>query len=201
MDKLQELTDKLYKQGLSKGKEEGEAIVASAKVKAGDIIDDAYKQAEAIIAKARKDSDDITAKVRSDLRLAGNQTLQEVKHDIEGLLITKMVSDSTDSVLSSENFIKEIITEVARKFDTKESQDLEIVLPESMHSSMKAFVESELGKTLGRGVDASFSRKISGGFRIGPKDGGYFISLTDETFKELISKYLRPATQKILFGE
>ena len=31
MDKLQELTQKLYNEGLSKGKEEGEAILAQAK--------------------------------------------------------------------------------------------------------------------------------------------------------------------------
>ena len=50
-------------------------------------------------------------------------------------------------------------------------------------------------------MNASFSKKIAGGFTIGPKDGSYFISLTDETFKELISEYLRPATRKLLFGE
>ncbi len=51
------------------------------------------------------------------------------------------------------------------------------------------------------GVIAKFSKKVAGGFTIGPKDGSYFISLTDETFKSLIGDYLRPATRKILFGE
>ena len=51
------------------------------------------------------------------------------------------------------------------------------------------------------GISASFSKKVSGGFNIGPKDGSYFISFTDETFRSLISEYLRPATRKILFGE
>ena len=63
------------------------------------------------------------------------------------------------------------------------------------------FVSGELSRILGSGIDASFSKNISGGFRIGPKDGSYFISLTDETFKDLICEYLRPATRKILFGE
>ena len=44
------------------------------------------------------------------------------------------------------------------------------------------------------------SKKVSGGFKIGPKEGGYFVSFTDETFNELIAEYLRPATKKILFG-
>ena len=49
-------------------------------------------------------------------------------------------------------------------------------------------------------MEASFSRKVSGGFQIGPKDGSYFISLTDEAFKELIVAYMRPATKELLFG-
>lgn len=40
-NKLQELTDKLYKEGLSKGKEEGEAILAKANEKAAEIIEEA----------------------------------------------------------------------------------------------------------------------------------------------------------------
>ena len=63
-----------------------------------------------------------------------------------------------------------------------------------------ALVTNELAKILGAGVEASFSKKVSGGFRIGPKEGGYFVSFTDETFNELISEYLRPATKKLLFG-
>ena len=63
------------------------------------------------------------------------------------------------------------------------------------------FVKNELSTILKGQVNASFSKKIAGGFTIGPKDGSYFISLTDETFKELISEYLRPATRKLLFGE
>ena len=51
-NKLQELTDKLYKEGLSKGKEEGEAILAKANEKAAEIIEEAKKQAESILKKA-----------------------------------------------------------------------------------------------------------------------------------------------------
>ena len=43
-------------------------------------------------------------------------------------------------------------------------------------------------------------RKIAGGFTIGPKDGGWFVSMTDETFSKLLAEYLRPVTRKLLFG-
>ena len=61
-------------------------------------------------------------------------------------------------------------------------------------------MKKEVAKTLGKEVEVKFSKKIGGGFTIGPKDGGYFVNFSDEAFKELISEYLRPATKKILFG-
>ena len=52
-NRLQELTDKLYNEGLSKGKAEGEALLAQAKEKAAAIVEEARKEAEAIVGKAR----------------------------------------------------------------------------------------------------------------------------------------------------
>ena len=37
-NKLQELTDKLYNEGLSKGRQEGEELLAKAKVQADEMI-------------------------------------------------------------------------------------------------------------------------------------------------------------------
>ena len=92
------------------------------------------------------------------------------------------------------------IKAVAEKFTTDGPMDLALILPESLQKELEPFVNSELSKTLNAGVEASFSKKVSGGFKIGPKEGGYFVSFTDETFDQLISEYLRPATKKILFG-
>ena len=200
MDKLQELTDKLYNEGLAKGKEEGAKILEDAKKKAENIIAEAEKQAEAILDKARKEADDYDQKVTSDLKMAASQSFQATKKDIENLIIPKITGSEVKKALSSADFVKEIIRSVAEKFSTEDSQDLSLVLPASLKDELEPFVKGELAQVLGKGVDATFSKKIGGGFNIGPKDGGYFISLTDETFNDLITEYLRPVTKKILFG-
>lgn len=200
-NKLQELTDKLYKEGLSKGKEEGEAILAKANEKATQIIEDARKQAAAILKAAGAEAEDLKAKVEGDVKMAAAQSIQATRKDIENLMVKGMTGKQVASALSSADFIKEIIRTVAQKFSTQESADLGLILPENLRKELEPFVSGELSRILGSGIDASFSKNISGGFRIGPKDGSYFISLTDETFKDLICEYLRPATRKILFGE
>ena len=200
-NKLQELTDKLYKEGLSKGKEEGEAILAKANEKASEIIEEAKKQAESIVRKAQKEAEDYKTKVEGDVKMAAAQSLQATRKDIENLMVGKMTDKQVSSALASADFVKEIIKAVAEKFNADEAVDLNIVLPESLRKELEPFVSGELAASLKGGVTAEFSKKVAGGFTIGPKDGSYFISLTDETFKSLIGDYLRPATRKILFGE
>ena len=199
-NKLQELTGKLYNEGLSKGKQEGEEFLAKAKVQAEDILAKAKAEAAAIIAAANKEAEDLRTKVQGDLRMAANQSVAATKKDIETLVLAKMTEAEVKKALTSADFVKEVILAVAKGFSTEEPVDLEVVLPETMKKDLEPFVASELTKVLKSDVQASFSKKVAGGFTIGPKDGGYFISFTDETFNALISEYLRPATKKILFG-
>ena len=199
MDKLQELTQKLYNEGLSKGKEEGEAILSKAKADAEAIVSKAQEEADAILAKARKEADDLRTRVEGDVKTASAQALQATKADIEGLIVAKAVEPAGKAIAEAD-FLKSIITEVAKRFSAQESQDLALVLPEKLQKELEPFVKGELAKTVGKGVEASFSKKMAGGFSIGPKDGSYFISLTDESFKALIAEYMRPATRRILFG-
>ena len=199
-NKLQELTDKLYNEGLSKGKQEGEELLAKAKVQAEEMVAKAQAEAAQIVAAAQKQADEIKSKVASDIRMASSQSLAATKKDIETLVVGKMTDEPVKKALASADFVKELIKAVAEKFTTEGPVDLALILPESLQKELEPFVAKELAKALDAGVEASFSKKVSGGFKIGPKNGGYFVSFTDETFNELIAEYLRPATKKILFG-
>ena len=90
---------------------------------------------------------------------------------------------------------------VADKFNAEESCDLSLVLPASLQSELEPWVKGGLQKQFGKGVQAQFSKRIAGGFTIGPKEGSWYVSLSDETFRELIAEYIRPVTRKILFGQ
>ena len=199
-NKLQELTEKLYAEGLSKGKQEGEEILAKAKVQADEIVAKAHAEAAAIVAAAKKDAEDLKTKVESDVKMAASQSVAATKKDIETLVVAKMTEAEVKNALTSADFVKEVVLAVANGFNTEEPVDLEVVLPEALKKDLEGFVAKELANALKGNVEASFSKKVAGGFTIGPKDGGYFISFTDETFNALISEYLRPATKKLLFG-
>ena len=197
-DKLQELTEKLYNEGLSKGKEEGERLLEQAHKQADAIVAKAKEDAAAITAKAEKDAAGLHEKAVSDIRMASAQALQATRKDIENLLTGKLADASA---LEDPAFLKEIIKAVAQKFDAQQAQDLSLVLPEKLRSELEPWVAGELRKALKHEVNASFSKKAAGGFSIGPAEGGWFVNLTEENFKALIAEYLRPVTRKLLFGE
>lgn len=197
-NKLQELTEQLYNEGLAKGREEGERILQEAKEQAAAAIEDAKREAADIIAKAEKSAADLRSKAEADVRMASAQALQATRKSIEDLVVTKAASQAPTS---DSEFLKEIIRCVAEKFSASEGADMALVLPESLKTKLEPWAKAELAKALASPVDVSFSKKLSGGFTIGPKDGSYFISFTDKTFNELIAEYMRPVTRKLLFGE
>lgn len=199
-NKLQELTEKLYNEGLSKGKEEGEQLLARARSEAESIVADARKEAEAIVAAANKQAEDLREKTAFDVKMASTQCIQATKKDIEDLLVGAISADSVNQSLSDPDFIKKIITAVAERFNASESADLALILPASLQQELEPWVAGALAKALGSAPKAEFSKKVAGGFSIGPKDGSWFVSLTDETFRALIAEYLRPVTRKLLFG-
>ncbi len=199
-NKLQELTDRLYNEGLSKGKEEGEILLFKTRKEADEIIANARKQAEDIVTEAENRAAQLKEKAESDIKMASEQALMATKKDIENLLVNALCTEETEKVLSEEKFLKEIILAVAQKFSTQQSEDISLVLPASLKSMLEPWVSTELKKALKKEISVDFSKKIKGGFSIGPQNGSWYISMSDESFKALISEYLRPVTKKLLFG-
>ena len=132
--------------------------------------------------------------------MASAQCLQATKKDIEDLLVGAVSAESVKKQLSDPDFLKKIIQSVAERFSATESADLSLILPASLQQELEPWLAGELTQALGAQPKASFSKKVAGGFSIGPKDGSWFVSLTDETFQDLIAEYLRPVTRKLLFG-
>ena len=51
-NKIQELTDKIYREGVEKGNEEAQRLIGNAQEEAAKIVEEARKEAEAIVAAA-----------------------------------------------------------------------------------------------------------------------------------------------------
>ena len=137
MDKLQELTDRLYNEGLAKGKEEGERILEEARKQAEEIIAEARKKGEDIISKSQKEADDYRQKVTSDLKMAATKSFQATRKCIEDLVITEIAGKDVKSTLASPDFVKEMLLAVTGKFSSEGMQDLDLILPASLKDELE----------------------------------------------------------------
>ncbi len=201
-DKLQELTDKLYNEGLSKGKQEGEELLQKAHAEADGIIAEAKAQAERIIAQANKEAEELKTKVNADVKMAATQSIAVTKQEIEKMIVTKTAAEGVKQSLSKADFTKEMISSIVKAFNPQNATpvDLNLILPESLKAELESFVKNEIAQQFKGEVKVDYSKKINGGFKVAPKEGGYMLQFTDEEFSQLIANYLRPATKKILFG-
>ena len=53
---------------------------------------------------------------------------------------------------------------------------------------------------LAAGVEVGYSKEVKSGFKVGAKNGGYYIAFTDESFAALMEQYLREKVSQMLFA-
>jgi len=200
-DKLQELTDKLYKEGLSKGQEEAAQIVEAAKKEAALIVADAKATAEQLVADAKKAAGEAKSNAEGDIQLAARQMMAKMKQTVESLIVAKVIAAPSTAAMNDTEFLKTIIKTAIERFDPKTTgMQLAVLLPADKQQALQSFVTEQAKQQLFGGVDFQFHDSIKAGFKIGPKDGGYHISLTDKDFENLFAAALRPHIRNLLFG-
>ena len=104
-NKLQELTDKLFQEGLEKGRAEADNLVAEAKSKAQKIVAEAEARAAEIVAAAEDKAADVEKNAMTEISLAGKQAVAKIKAEIENLIVTKSAGAGVKSANLDAEFI------------------------------------------------------------------------------------------------
>lgn len=200
-NKLQELTQKLYNEGIEKANVEAEKILNEAKSEAEKLKQNAEKDAKKIITLAEQKSAEIKKNVDAELNLASKQTIRKVKEQITDMIVCKLIDNPIKKAFDDEKFVKEIIETVVKNWNPQKNEviDLSILLPSELEKEFTNFFTSKTGKELNANLELSFSDSIKGGFKIGPADGSYKISFSEEDFENFFKSYLRPKTIEILY--
>lgn len=196
MDKLKNLTEQLYKEGVEKGKNEADQIVSEANKKAEKIVADANKQAEQIIAKANNEASEMKRKMESEMTLSAKQSINKLKNDISNLIASGIAGDSVKGAFDKD-FSQKLIMGILENW--KEA-DMKLVVPTSLEKDFLSFVESSVKGKLQGGIDVVSDEGLSTGFKVGPKDSSYVVEFSEESFNGFFQDYLKPTTRNLLFN-
>jgi V/A-type H+/Na+-transporting ATPase subunit E len=201
--KLQELTEKIYQEGINKAREDAEKLLSSAQSEADNIVAAAKKQAAEILRDAEKQAAETKQNAMNELQLSARQLVSDTRQKVVNLIENKVVEPQVKASFSDLEFNRQVIKTLVENWNPKSDEpvDINVLLPKEKQQEFETFFKNKTTDFLGKGVEVSFTDKIKGGFKIGPKQGGYLISFSDEDFDNLFRGYLRPRLIEMLFSK
>ncbi|MCL2561325.1 MAG: hypothetical protein FWE10_03265 [Rikenellaceae bacterium] len=202
-NKLQELTRKLYDEGLSRGRQQAELMLEEAQAQARKIVEDAWAEAKRIEQQAERKAKDLHKNTLTELDLAGKQAITKLRHAIRDMVVAYAVDGTVAQVTLDPSFVRDVLIAVTKNWQgtSQEHVTLRAMLPEAMRGRLDSDFEKSVRASLGSDIEIVFSNDIKSGFRIAPAKGGYRIDFTDKAFDALLGEYLRPRASDMLFGD
>lgn len=194
---LQELIDKIKKDGVS-----------SAEAAAAQITADAEKKAASIVEEAQKKSDDMIKNARAEIARLEKASEDAVTQACRNMLITfrdSLIAE-LDSLIQSEaakayssDLMKTLIPETVKAWSKNvDASELSVILSEkdlkSLENELKAALKAEIAK----GLEIKPDSALSAGFRIGVNNGAAFYDYSAESVADLFSAYLNPRVAAIM---
>lgn len=200
-NRLQELTEKIYREGLEKGNQEAERIIAAAKAEAEEIIKKARAEESRIIEEARKVTTEMRNNTQAELKLSMRQAMNNLRQEITNLISRKVTSAAVKGIPDDPAFIRDILLTVASNWSPDKSGrvDLVVFLPAAKEKELREYFMAKTTDLLKKGLELKFDENLSSGFEIAPADGSFRISFTDEVFENFLRDYLRPRLMDYLF--
>ena len=202
-NKLQELTRKLYDEGLEKGRADADKLVADAKAEAARLVAEAKAEAEAIVKAAEAKAEDLSKNSMAEISLAGKQAVAKLKEQVAEMIIAKSTVEGVKAANLDAEFVKKMLLEVAHNWNGASSDNVSLsaMLPEAAKAELDAAMEKSAKELLAAGVEVGYSKNVKTGFKVGAKNGGYYISFSDEDFNALLGEYLRDKVAALIFGK
>ena len=195
MEKIQELTEKLYREGVEKGNAEGQRLVEEAKAEAAKIIAGAKAQAEQIVADARKDAAGLDANTKSELKLYAGQAMSALKSEVANVVTDKVVAEAVAGQIADKDFLGQLMVVMAKNWASGDAP----VISAADAEGLKAFFAAKAKDLLDKGVKIE---KVNGkptSFSISPADGSYKVNFGEAEFVAYFKEFLRPQLVEMLF--
>ena len=200
--KIQELTEKIYREGVEKGEQKAKQLIEDAEKRAASLVAAAQAERKMILEETQRKAAALKETTMAEIRRAGNQAVALIRQQIADALLCAAIDVPTLKTLSDPQVLKELLLSVASHW--KESAGsgvkLEAVLPAALQDAFLKNFQGSANEMLKRGLSVSFSKTISAGFRIGPAGESFKVSFTDEDFNEFFKEFLLPRTRTLLFG-
>lgn len=192
---LNQLTQKVYAEGVEKGNAKAEELIKAAEAKAAAIVAEAEKKAAATIAAAEQKAAELDKNTKAELKMYAEQSVNALKTEVTNLLTDTIAADSVKAATADATFMQGIITKLAEQM----AKDGDVVIDAKNAKAMTEYLKANAKGLLEKGVKINEVKGQKADFAIAPAKGGYKLSFGDAEFVAYFKEYLRPQLVEMLF--
>lgn len=195
--KIQELTDKIFKEGVEKGNTQAQEIIAEAKLKAQAIEAEAKENSEKIISDAQKSAEELKKNTISELKLYAGQSVEALKSEIATLVTNKLSENAVASAMADKEFMQQVILALVSEWSKNE----DLIIETEDAKELTSYFEAKAKDLLDKGVKIEQVNGVKSDFSVSPSDGSYKITFGEDEFVNYFKAFLRPQLIEILFSK
>ncbi len=188
---LQELIDKIKKDGVTAAEKEAAKIIADANNKSEAIIKDPEAKAEQIKKDAKAETTRMQKASDEAIVQAGRNMLLSFKdslvQELDGL-----IQAETAKSLSKDTLAKLVPETVKAWAKNSDASELSVLLSEKDLKALEGSLTSALKAEIKKGLEIKPDKTLAAGFRIGVKNGAAFYDYSAESLAEMFAAYLNP---------
>ncbi|MDR3172289.1 MAG: V-type ATP synthase subunit E [Treponema sp.] len=187
---LQELIEKIKKDGIESASGEASRLKSQAESEAQGIVEAARREAEAIIAKGNTDAERTVKAGVAALEQASRNLILAFKAEVETLLDKLVARELAASY--NEDTLKTALPGILSAWASKGGDALDLILSEADLAKLQSYFDNKLAAEFKKGIELKSDRNLGAGFRIANKDGSAYYDFSAESVAEMLSAYLNP---------
>ncbi len=193
--KLQELTDKIYLEGIEKGQEEAAKIVAEAEEQAAQILAKAKAEAEKTIQQANEQTAELKKNTEVELKLFTQQAVNALKTEITDVICGEVTTASVQAATADKAFMQKTLLVIAEGM----AKNQEVSIETKDAKALTDYFNANAKGLLDKGVKIKEVNDIKTDFSIIAEKDGYKINFGEEELIAYFKEFLRPQLVELLF--
>jgi V/A-type H+-transporting ATPase subunit E len=196
---LQELIERIKREGVQEAEARAEDIKKKAEDEASRIIDSAKREAESRLEKAKQEIEQFDVASKEAIKQAGRDLVLKVESEITGLfdgILKQEIKEALD-----QQVLKDSVLALIQAWGKQKSEDYEIILSEKNRDAVWDYLVKHLKEDVRKGVEIKPTNQIDSGFRVAEKDGAAYFDFSDRGLADFLMEYLNPRVAEILKGK
>ncbi len=185
---LQDLVEKIKQDGIASAEQRAAGIIAEAEQQAKTIVANAEKESEALLKKAETESERFTRASEAAVKQASRNAL---------IAFREGVTNALDSLIKTEvgaaynaDVLKTLIPDAVKGWMKEKKADISVILSPEDAKKLETSLLAAFKKDVEKGVEVKADSQLTGGFRIGMKDGSAYYDFSAEAVADLFSAYV-----------